>query len=162
MKFVHLQPPFKFALVGKLCGHRSSLDGIQNFFFNLKLLGDFFVTLLNPKHVLIKSANDLDYCRVFSHRSYFVSKCLNGLLFLILVFFPNLKPHLFFSRILHGLGSIFVRPLKTDNATSSGSRPSVAHVLVELDVTKYYPDIVWVRLENLGYIQSMIMEDFSS
>ncbi|KAH0464715.1 hypothetical protein IEQ34_004818 [Dendrobium chrysotoxum] len=31
--------------------------------------------LLNSKNVLIKLLNDLDYCRVFSHRSYFVSNC---------------------------------------------------------------------------------------
>ncbi|KAH0464111.1 hypothetical protein IEQ34_006897 [Dendrobium chrysotoxum] len=87
--------------------------------------------------------------------------------------FPELKitthrgfPSLWISetetRILHGLGSIFGRPLKIDHATSIGSRPSVARVLMELDVFKHFPDKVWVGPDNLGYIQSMVMEDFPS
>ncbi|KAL0909763.1 hypothetical protein M5K25_020660 [Dendrobium thyrsiflorum] len=97
-------------------------------------------------------------CRVFSHRSYFVSNCFMKLFkwtpyfdiniesptIPIWVSFPNLRPHLFSPRILHGLGSLFGRPLRTDNATSNGTRPSVARVLVDLDVTKRYPDQVWV------------------
>ncbi|KAH0454454.1 hypothetical protein IEQ34_016378 [Dendrobium chrysotoxum] len=49
---------------------------------------------------------------------------------------PNLKPHLFSPRIVHGLSSLFNWPPKTNNATSCGSRPSVVWVLVELDITK--------------------------
>ncbi|KAI0497844.1 hypothetical protein KFK09_021082 [Dendrobium nobile] len=56
----------------------------------------------------------------------------------------------------------FGRPLKVDNATSVGSRPFVARVLVELDMTKSYPDKVWLGLENLGYIQHVSMEAFPS
>ncbi|KAH0448724.1 hypothetical protein IEQ34_022524 [Dendrobium chrysotoxum] len=37
------------------------------------LIGNFSVTLLNPKHVLIKLVKDLDYNRVFSHHFYFVN-----------------------------------------------------------------------------------------
>ncbi|KAH0450172.1 hypothetical protein IEQ34_020864 [Dendrobium chrysotoxum] len=35
-------------------------------------------------------------------------------------------------------------------------------VLVELDVTKHYPDWLWVGLENLGYFQTVIMAEFPS
>ncbi|KAH0454618.1 hypothetical protein IEQ34_016542 [Dendrobium chrysotoxum] len=48
-----LAAPFKFALVSKFPGRRPSLDVSKKFFFNLKLIGDFSVTVLNPKHVLI-------------------------------------------------------------------------------------------------------------
>ncbi|KAH0451258.1 hypothetical protein IEQ34_018557 [Dendrobium chrysotoxum] len=54
----------------------------------------------------------------------------------IWVSFPNLRPHLFSPHIFHGLGSLFGRPLKVDNATSTGSHFSLAHVLVLLDITK--------------------------
>ncbi|KAL0917146.1 hypothetical protein M5K25_012193 [Dendrobium thyrsiflorum] len=54
--------------------------------------------------------------------------------------FPNMCPHFFLPRILHGLGSLFGHPLRTDNATAIGSRPSIDRVLVELDITKRYPD----------------------
>ncbi|PKU83585.1 hypothetical protein MA16_Dca008272 [Dendrobium catenatum] len=49
------------------------------------------------------------------------------------VLFPNIRPHLFSPRILHGLGSMFGLPLKINHATSTGSRVSVAHILVELE-----------------------------
>ncbi|KAH0452482.1 hypothetical protein IEQ34_019781 [Dendrobium chrysotoxum] len=45
---------------------------------------------------------------------------------------------------------------------TSSSRSSVARILVELDVTKQFLDKVWIGPENLGYIQSIVMEDFSS
>ncbi|KAL0906099.1 hypothetical protein M5K25_024563 [Dendrobium thyrsiflorum] len=74
----------------------------------------------------------------------------------------NLRPHLFYPRILHGLGSLFGQPLRIDNATYVGSHPSVAQILFELDITKYYPDVVWIGLDNLGYVQSIVMEDLPS
>ncbi|KAI0497572.1 hypothetical protein KFK09_020803 [Dendrobium nobile] len=64
-----LTVPFQFALVGFFPTKRPSLDSIRKFFLNLKLNGDVSVTLLDPSHVLIKLENDLDYCRIFCHRS---------------------------------------------------------------------------------------------
>ncbi|KAH0466211.1 hypothetical protein IEQ34_006314 [Dendrobium chrysotoxum] len=58
-----LAAPFEFALVGKFPSHRPSIDAIRKFFFNLKLNCDCSVIVLNPKNVLIKLFNDLDYCR---------------------------------------------------------------------------------------------------
>ncbi|KAL0929158.1 hypothetical protein M5K25_001102 [Dendrobium thyrsiflorum] len=58
------------------------------------------------------------------------------------------------------LGSLFGRPLRKE--TFNGTRPSVACILVELDVTKRYPDQVWLGSETIGYIQCMEMEEFSS
>ncbi|KAH0455930.1 hypothetical protein IEQ34_015962 [Dendrobium chrysotoxum] len=120
----------------------SSLDFIRKFFFNLKLIAEFSVTLLDTLHVLIKLSNDLDYSRVFCHRSYFVNNC--------------------FMKILHALGSMFGRPLKVDNAIFVGSRASVVRVLVELDITKKYSDKVWLGPIKFGYIQMVEMEDFPS
>lgn len=59
------------------------------------------------------------------------------------------------------MGSLCSQHLKID-ATSFGYSPSISHILVELDVTKKFRDKFWVGLENLGYIQSIVMEDFSS
>ncbi|KAL0926292.1 hypothetical protein M5K25_002509 [Dendrobium thyrsiflorum] len=166
--------PFEFALVGKFSGQRPSLEAIRKIFFLLKLSGNFFVTLLNSKNILVKFANDLDYCRVFSHRSYFVGNCYMKLVkwsplldididspsIPIWASFPNLRLHLFTPHILFGLGSLFGRPLRTDNATSNGLRPSVARVLVELDVTKKYSEFVWVDSETLGFHQRVELEEF--
>ncbi|KAL0923362.1 hypothetical protein M5K25_007416 [Dendrobium thyrsiflorum] len=115
---------------------------------------EFSVTLLNSTNVLIKLMNDLDYCRVFSHSSYFSSNCMKlfkwtphfdvnveSPIIPIWISIPNLRPHLFSPRILHDLGSLFGRPLQMDNANySNGTRSSVARVLDELDVTKCYTD----------------------
>ncbi|KAI0511860.1 hypothetical protein KFK09_012494 [Dendrobium nobile] len=78
----------------------------------------------------------------------------------IWISFPNLRPRLFAPRILHDLGFVFGKPLKINNSTSSGSRPSVARILVELYVTKHYPDKIWIGPDNIGYVQYMVMEDF--
>lgn len=67
--------PCEFYLVSKFPYRRPSLDVICKKNFNLKLNGEFSVTVLNPKHVLIKRVSDLDHCRVFSHHSYFVKNC---------------------------------------------------------------------------------------
>ncbi|KAH0451118.1 hypothetical protein IEQ34_018417 [Dendrobium chrysotoxum] len=45
---------------------------------------------------------------------------------------------------------------------TSSSRSSVARVMAELDVTKQFLDKVWIGPENLGYFQSIVMEDFPS
>ncbi|KAL0914254.1 hypothetical protein M5K25_014580 [Dendrobium thyrsiflorum] len=169
-----LAVPFQFSLVGFFPSKQPSLDSIRRFFFNLKLNGEFLVTLLDSSHILIKLANDLDYCRVFCHRSYLVYNCymkltkwspLNDIgvespVISIWVSFPLLRPHLFSPRILYGLGSLFGKHLKIDSATSIGSRPSEARVLVELDITKSYPDNVWLGPEKSGYVQQVVLEEF--
>ncbi|KAI0494929.1 hypothetical protein KFK09_025075 [Dendrobium nobile] len=169
---MHLAKPFEFALVGKFPLKRLVLDAIRRFFFNLKLSGDFSVTLLDQSNVLIKLANDLDYGRVFAHRSYFVYGCFMKIVkwsptldlseespvVPVWISFPGLRPHLFSSRILFGLGSVFGRPIQTDNATAVGSRPSVARILVELDISKKYPDSVWLGPKKLGYVQKVVIE----
>ncbi|KAI0527141.1 hypothetical protein KFK09_002739 [Dendrobium nobile] len=77
----------------------------------------------------------------------------------IWVAFPSLRPHLFAPRILHALASMFGRPLKVDNSTSVGSRPSLARVLVEIDITKDFPDKIWLGSENSGYVQRVCFEE---
>ncbi|KAL0918420.1 hypothetical protein M5K25_010427 [Dendrobium thyrsiflorum] len=168
-----LAAPFDFALVGKFPGNRPSIDAIRKFFFNLKLNGEVSVTVLNPRNVLIKLVNDFDYCRIFAHRSYFVNNCymkvvkwspnldveVDSPIVPIWISFPHLRPHLFSACILSGLGSLFGRTLKSDTATAFGSRPSVARILVELDVTKKFPDKIWVGSPNSGYVQSVVFDD---
>lgn len=72
--------PYAFSLVRKFSYHRPKLEDIRKFFFSLKLTGVFSVGLLDARHILIKLANDLDYSRVFSRRSYYVLNCQMRLL----------------------------------------------------------------------------------
>ncbi|KAL0912310.1 hypothetical protein M5K25_018274 [Dendrobium thyrsiflorum] len=133
---LHLAKPFNLALVGKFLLLRLVLDSIRKFFFNLKLTGAFLVTLLDQRHVLIKLSNDLDCGKIFAHRSYYISNCFMKLI-----------------KCFHGLGSLFGHLIQSDNATTVGFRPSVACILVELDVTKKYPESVWLGPEKYRYIQ---------
>ncbi|KAL0906651.1 hypothetical protein M5K25_025164 [Dendrobium thyrsiflorum] len=138
MEIQDLVVPFQFSLVGFFPSKRPSLDSIRRFFFNLNLNGEVSVTLLDSSHILIKLANDLDYCRVFCHRSYLVYNYYMKLtkwsplvdigvespVIPIWVSFSLLRPHLFAPRILNGLASLFGKPLKIDSAVESGlSRP---------------------------------------
>ncbi|KAI0516044.1 hypothetical protein KFK09_008716 [Dendrobium nobile] len=67
-----LAAPFQFALIGKFSIRRPKLDLIHQFFLNLKLYTGFFITLLEPKHFLIKLENNLDLNHIFGHRSYYI------------------------------------------------------------------------------------------
>ncbi|KAL0926337.1 hypothetical protein M5K25_002555 [Dendrobium thyrsiflorum] len=75
-----LAAPFVFTLVGKFVGRRPNLDTIRKFFLNLKLTGTFSVGLMDPRHVAIQLANDLDYSRIFARRTYYILGCQMRLL----------------------------------------------------------------------------------
>ncbi|KAH0470217.1 hypothetical protein IEQ34_001775 [Dendrobium chrysotoxum] len=130
-----LAAPFQFYLVGFFPSKLPSLEFIQRFFFKLKLICEVLVTLLDSLHILIKPVNDFDYSSVFCHRSYLVYNCYMKL--------PN--------------GLLYLMPLKVDTATFVGSQPFVACVLVELDITKSYPDKVRLGLEKFGYVHQVVM-----
>ncbi|PKU64858.1 hypothetical protein MA16_Dca019935 [Dendrobium catenatum] len=76
----------------------------------------------------------------------------------IWISFPNLRLHFFNTKVLDVLGLIFGHPLQTDQATASRTRPSVARVLVEVDITKKYANEVWVGSKTLGYLQKVEFE----
>ncbi|KAI0524341.1 hypothetical protein KFK09_003708 [Dendrobium nobile] len=167
-----LASPFQYTLVGKFGLRRPNLDAIRNFFLSLKLSGFYSVGLLDARHVAIQLSNDLDYSRVFARRSYFIlnyqMRVLKWTPFFdikeespivpIWISFPNLRLHFFNSKVLHALGSIFGRPLQTDQATASKTRPSVARVLVEVDISRNHPKEVWVGSKAYGYMQKAEFE----
>ncbi|PKU81403.1 Thioredoxin-like 4, chloroplastic [Dendrobium catenatum] len=158
--------------------HASTFRGLPSLWVSdqeiYELAAPFQLSLVDPSHILIKLSNDLDYCRVFCHRSYLVFNCFMKLtkwspildigvespVIPIWISFPRLRPHFFSPRILFGLGGLFGKPLKIDEATAVGSRPSIARVLVELDITKSYPKQVWLGSESLGYTQEVIFDEF--
>ncbi|PKU63951.1 hypothetical protein MA16_Dca021580 [Dendrobium catenatum] len=76
----------------------------------------------------------------------------------IWISFSNLRLHFFNPKVLHALGTIFGRPLQTDQATVSRTRPSIARVLVEVDISKNHPKEVWVGSKAYGYLQKAEFE----
>ncbi|KAL0928089.1 hypothetical protein M5K25_002329 [Dendrobium thyrsiflorum] len=168
-----LATPFSFTLVGKFMLKRPNIDTIRKFFVNLKLSGTFSVGLMDQRHIAIQLSNDLDYSRIFARRDYYILGCQMRLLkwspdfdvreespiVPVWISFPNLRLHFFNHQVLFALASIFGRPLQTDQATSAISHPSVARVLVELDVTKKHPREVWLGSEFNGYFQRVEFEN---
>ncbi|XP_020695165.1 uncharacterized protein LOC110108744 [Dendrobium catenatum] len=73
--------------------------------------------------------------------------------------FMNLRLHFCNSQVLFRLASIFDRPFQTDEATASITQPSIARVLVELDVSKKHPGEVWLGFELNGYFQKVEFEN---
>ncbi|KAL0908717.1 hypothetical protein M5K25_023224 [Dendrobium thyrsiflorum] len=168
-----LAVPCAFTLIGKFLLRRPNLDIIRIFFSNLKLSGCFSVGLLDTRHIVIQLSNDLDYSRIFTRRAYYIVGCQMRLLKWtpnfdvkaespiapVWISFPNLRLHLFNSQVLFALAGIFGRPLQTDQATASVSRPSVARVLVELDVYKKHPKEIWLGSDLTGYFQKVEFEN---
>ncbi|PKU64991.1 hypothetical protein MA16_Dca004606 [Dendrobium catenatum] len=76
----------------------------------------------------------------------------------IWISFPNFRLHFFNPKVLHALGLIFGRPLQTDQATASRTRPSVARTLVEVDISKKHPKEIWVGSKAYGYMQQVDFE----
>ncbi|PKU82926.1 hypothetical protein MA16_Dca006224 [Dendrobium catenatum] len=60
--------------------------------------------------------------------------------------------HFFNPKVLHSLGAIFGCPLQTDQATATRTRPSVARVLVEVDISKKHAKEIWVGSKSYGYL----------
>ncbi|KAI0498485.1 hypothetical protein KFK09_019373 [Dendrobium nobile] len=76
----------------------------------------------------------------------------------IWISFPNLRLHFFNQKVLHALGSIFGRPLQKDQATASCTRPSMARILIEVDITKKHLKKIWVGSKAYGYMQKVEFE----
>lgn len=63
-------------------------------------------------------------------------------------------------RVLFAIGSIFGRPLQVDQAIASLTRPSLARILVEIDITKQFPKDIWLGSDLNGYYQEVQFENF--
>ncbi|KAL0457103.1 UNVERIFIED_CONTAM: hypothetical protein Slati_1049500 [Sesamum latifolium] len=72
--------------------------------------------------------------------------------------FPELPVHLFQKKALFGIASLIGSPLKIDEATADGIRPSVARVCVEIDLMNPQPSSIWVGMEGRYYAQTVTYE----
>ncbi|KAL0912744.1 hypothetical protein M5K25_018740 [Dendrobium thyrsiflorum] len=119
------------------------MEEIRSFFHSLKHFSSFSVSLLDARHVFINLSNDLDYTRIF-RRSYYVRNCQMRLL----KWSPNFD-----------INSKFpICPV--DQATANKFRPYVARILVEMDITKEFPNEIWIGSEKNGYTQKIEFENF--
>ncbi|VFQ79481.1 unnamed protein product [Cuscuta campestris] len=73
--------------------------------------------------------------------------------------FAGLPIHLFEPNALFSIGNLIGTPLKMDHATLMLSRPSVARLCIELDLTKELPRAVSIHLGSLSFLQLVSYED---
>ncbi|KAH0464012.1 hypothetical protein IEQ34_006798 [Dendrobium chrysotoxum] len=121
---------------------RPNLDFVRQFFGNLKLTGFYSVGLLDLRRVIIQLSNDPDYNRVFSGKILLYKQLEESPIVPIWISFPNLRLHFFIHEFYMHLVLFLI-----DQATAPKTRPLVATVLVEVDITKKHAKKIWVGSE---------------
>ncbi|XP_020598825.1 uncharacterized protein LOC110038358 [Phalaenopsis equestris] len=71
---------------------------------------------------------------------------------------PGLKLHFFNLKVLFNIGKALGRTLNLDAPTFNLSRPSVARILVERNITLPAVEEIWLGTEHSGYWQKIIAE----
>ena len=169
-----LSSPFQNALVGRFPFRRPPMEVIRGFFVSLGLRGDCEVGLLDLNHVLIRPSLEEDFTSLFVRRSWFVKgaqmliskwtldfKANQDSQFApVWVSLPFLPLPLFNALYIAKLAGLLGRCLKIDSATLSLRRPSVARVLVEMNVSKVPPRRVWIGEEQEGFWQEVVYESW--
>ena len=157
-----LAVPFRWALVGKFSHGRPSLEDTRKFFASLNLKDQVSIVLMDYTHVLIKCTTEVDFNRIWTRgiwqlgkypmrvfrwtREFHVHR--KSSLVPVWVNLPNLPIHYFDKHSLFSILSPVGRPLFLDLATVAGTRPSVAKVCVEIDVSKHVIPRIWVAVEG--------------
>lgn len=169
-----LSMPFKNALVGRFPFRRPPMEVIRGFFVSLGLKGDCEVGLLDMNHVLIRPLTEEDYTRLFVRRSWFVKGAQMLLSKWTLDFkvhqdstyapvwvsLPSLPLPLFNAMYIAKLAGLLGRCLKIDAATLALRRPSVARVLIEMDISKQPPNRIWIGEDQDGFWQAVEYESW--
>ena len=166
--------PFKLSLVGKFSFGRPSMEVIQKFVSTLHLKGACKVSLLDKRHVLIQLGHDEDYTRLWTRQSWFFQGYTMRIfkwnpqfhcneespIVPVWISLPYLPVHFMKCQTaLFSIASAIGNPLRVDHATATLSRPTVARVLVECNVSQpTFTKEVWVGDEDSGFVQEIIIE----
>ncbi|KAL9448768.1 hypothetical protein AB3S75_016132 [Citrus x aurantiifolia] len=72
---------------------------------------------------------------------------------------PHLPVHFLFCKAaLYSIAAAIGTPLRVDNATASGTRPSVARILVEYDISQPLLPRIWIGEGDSGFWQDVLFE----
>ncbi|KAL0367745.1 UNVERIFIED_CONTAM: hypothetical protein Sradi_3664600 [Sesamum radiatum] len=162
----------KFALIGKFSHGYPSMNTIRSYFSKLGLRGAYSIGVINIKHVIIKLHNEDDMSRLWLKQILFIdgfpmrifkwspefNPKIESSVVPVWIRFPELPFHLFQKKALFGIASLIGSPLKIDEATADGIRPSVARVCVEIDLMNPHPTSIWVGTEGRYYAQTVTYE----
>ncbi|KAG9444332.1 hypothetical protein H6P81_015672 [Aristolochia fimbriata] len=170
---------FKFCLVGRFVGSRPPLALIREWFgAQLKLKGEWSVTLLDRSHVFLKLANQEDMVHVWARKRWFIKGSLMKVfkwspffrtadgeepsLAAVWVSFPSLPVVLFQEEFLFDIAALVGKALTMDGATRNMTRTNVARVCVEIDLLKELPKRLWIRIGKRGFSQEIAYENLPS
>nr|GMD89666.1 TMV resistance protein N-like [Ipomoea batatas] len=125
-------------LIGRFSRWRPSLDSVRaRIGYVLRLEGGVHIGSLNKQSIMLRFDLEADWCATN-----------DSLIALVWIELPNLPLHLYdfdlISRICGPIGKAF----DLDAATYRRSRPSVAKVRLEIDVTKTKFDRIWIEIVN--------------
>ncbi|KAJ6812235.1 uncharacterized protein M6B38_149030 [Iris pallida] len=167
-----LTTPCGLDLIRKFARRRLPIEAIKKDLASKGFRGLIEVKAIDDRHVLIRPNDESDFLRLRSMDCWFVGR-VSMVIFRssvdfspmredprvpIWIAFPGL-PHCMFDTnavlsIASGLGTL----LYTDRATASFSRPGVARVLVEVDVSKPLQHEVFFQLSDGVRSQPVVYE----
>ncbi|WRX25704.1 protein of unknown function DUF4283 - like 10 [Theobroma cacao] len=138
------------------------LVDIRSAFRRIRLVGAYEIRWLDYKHVLIHLSNEQDFNRIWTKQQWFIANQKMRVfkwspefeaekespVVPVWISFPNLKAHLYEKSTLLLIAKIVGKPLFVDEATTKGSRPSVARVCVEYDCRKPPVEQIWIVIQN--------------
>ncbi|KAL2235590.1 UNVERIFIED_CONTAM: hypothetical protein Sindi_1291200 [Sesamum indicum] len=169
----HLASRLKFTLVGRFSHSLPNLNFLRIRIIRLGLKGNVTVDRLNFKHVLIRLANEEDFARIwlrgewtfdsFHMRVFKWTPNFDPKIELAIapvwIRLPELPVHLFEKNALFTLASKIGKPLRMDEPTADLSRPDLARVCVELDLTAPKVHVVYLNIEGKTYRQQILYEN---
>lgn len=165
-----LAAPFKRSLVGKFSQGRPKLEDIHSYMVSLDLRGQFQIGLLDSRHVILNLQCDEDYHRIYSRMVWYVGDSVMRIfkwttnfhvdkespIVPVWIELEKLPIFLFQRDALFTIASTVGLPLRLDSATVELRKPSVARILVEINLLKDRPDSIWIGLgEEDGFWQKI-------
>ncbi|KAL0300009.1 UNVERIFIED_CONTAM: hypothetical protein Scaly_3063100 [Sesamum calycinum] len=138
------------------------------------LVGNVSVGRLNFKHVLIRLSNEEDFSRIWLRGEWTFDSFhmrvfkwtpdfdpqIESPIAPVWIRLPALPVHLFEKNALFTLATKIGKPLRMDEPTANLSRPDLARVYVEIDVTSPKVQAVHFQIEGKTYRQQVIYENY--
>ncbi|EOY21198.1 Uncharacterized protein TCM_012582 [Theobroma cacao] len=156
-----LAQPFVHSIIGKF-SCMPKLQEIRQAFKGIGLTGAYAIRWLDYKHILIHLSNEQDFNWIWTKQQWFIVNQKmrvfkwsldfeverESSIVLVWISFPNLKVHLYEKSTLLLIAKTVGKPLFIAEATTNGSRPSVAQVCVEYDCRNAPVEEVWIVIKN--------------
>ncbi|KAL0402157.1 UNVERIFIED_CONTAM: hypothetical protein Slati_4245600 [Sesamum latifolium] len=169
----YLASRLKISLVGKFSHGLPNLNFLRYRIVKLGLKGTVNVGRLNFKHVLIRLNNEEDFSRlwlrgewtfdnfhmrVFKWSPNFDPQTESPIA-PVWIKLPGLPVHLFEKNVVFTFVAKIGKPLRMDEPTADLSRPDLARVCVEIDLTAPKVQTVHLQINGKTYRQQVVYEN---